>query len=133
MTLRSKIPNVQRAIDQAAARTVLKTAMRIRNEAIRLILEGTKSGHTYKRHGVTHKASAPGEAPASDLGRLVQSIRVDHAPNSLVARVVAGTNYAKLLELGTQTMRARPFMAPAARNVMQQGGIPADFSLELKV
>jgi HK97 gp10 family phage protein len=132
MTLKSKLPQIAGAIDQAAARCVFRTAHRIRTEAIKLILEGSKSGHVYKRRSVTHKASAPGEAPASDLGRLVQSIRVDHTPNSLTARVVAGTKYAKLLELGTQSMRPRPFMAPAVRNVVQQGGIPADFKIEIK-
>jgi HK97 gp10 family phage protein len=129
MTLKSNIPAITTAVDQAAARCVFRTANRIRNEAVRLILEGSKSGHTYKRRGIEHKASAPDEAPASDLGRLVQSIRVDYTPNSLTARVIAGTKYAKLLELGTQTMRARPFMAPAARNIVQQGGIPADFKI----
>ena len=50
----------------------------IRGEAVRSIQQGSKSGKTYKRYNPTrtHKASAPGEAPASDTGFLVSNIRV---------------------------------------------------------
>ena len=38
------------------------------------ILTGPRTGRIYRRGGVVHQASAPGEAPASDTGELRQSI-----------------------------------------------------------
>jgi len=97
----------------------------IRGEAIRSIQSGAKSGKTYKRYNPTrtHKASAPGEAPASDTGTLASSISidVDVERNAVVGKIIAyaddgsGDNYAKHLEFGTQNMSARPFMQPALR------------------
>ena len=98
---------------QAASRFVFRAAHMHRNECIRLIQQGTKSGRVYGKH----QASAPGEPPATDLGRLVQAIHVKHGSGSLTALVVAGTAYAKLLEFGTSRMAPRPFMRPAAKNV----------------
>ena len=48
------------------------------NTAIENISRGAKSGETYEKYNPrrTHKASAPGEAPASDTGNLVSQIRV---------------------------------------------------------
>lgn len=100
-----------------AMRGVAAAAEDVRGEAIRLILETTKSGRVYVRRSTTHQASAPGEPPASDTGRLVNSIRVDPSRlDQLVATVVAGTGYAAHLEYGTARMAARPFMRPALAN-----------------
>jgi HK97 gp10 family phage protein len=117
MASNSKLPQLRTAIDQAASRQVFRILNAVRNEAIGLILRGSKSGRVYGRH----QASAPGEAPASDTGRLVQSIRVDFQPNALAGRVVAGTDYAKKLEFGTVKIAPRPFMTPAVNNVKQAG------------
>ena len=117
MTLRSKIPQTITAIDHAADRQAFKIANNIRNEGLHLILRTTKSGRQYRNH----IASAPGQAPASDTGRLVQSLRVEHQPGTKTARVVAGTKHAYLLEFGTATMRSRPFMRPAVANVVKRG------------
>ena len=113
----SKLPRVGAALDKSMDALVLKTAHRIRNKAIELILRGSKSGRTYGRH----QASAPGEAPASETGRLVQSIQVKHRPGSMKATVSAGTGYARKLEFGTSIMAPRPFMRPAAAAIRQQG------------
>lgn len=116
-----------------------------------LILHGTVkrklsrsgTGRTYVRGGVVHVASAPGQAPAPDKGRLRNSIAfgptesaVDaasdqatesrEAPNAarvswrgLTARMVVGTNvvYAAILEHGGQAgavrIVARPYMQPS--------------------
>jgi hypothetical protein len=53
-------------------------AQLIRGEAIKSIQSGSKTGRTYKRYNPTrtHRASAPGEAPASDTGNLVSNIMV---------------------------------------------------------
>jgi HK97 gp10 family phage protein len=85
----------------------------IRGEAIRSIQQGAKSGKTYKRYNPTrtHKASAPGEAPASDTGFLVSNIRVKDEKDLVQVRSEA--SYSKFLEYGTSKMLARPFMFPA--------------------
>ena len=50
----------------------------IRGEAIKSIQTDPKSGRTYEKYNPrrTHKASAPGQAPASDTGNLVRNIIV---------------------------------------------------------
>ncbi len=85
----------------------------IRGEAIRSIQSGAKSGKTYKRYNPTrtHKASAPGEAPASDTGFLVSNIRVKDEKD--VVQVRSEASYSKFLEYGTSKMLARPFLFPA--------------------
>ncbi len=89
----------------------------VMNEAKRSIMQGTKSGRLYTRRSVTHRASAPGQPPASDTGRLANSINKYLVPNALEAIVVAGrglVKYARMLEFGTINMAARPFFFPAA-------------------
>ncbi len=85
----------------------------IRGEAVRSIQQGSKSGKTYKRYNPTrtHKASAPGEAPASDIGFLVSNIRVKEQKD--VVQVRSEASYSKFLEYGTSKMLARPFLFPA--------------------
>ena len=66
-------------------------------------------GRLYGRH----RASAPGDAPASDTGRLLGSIGVgdlERSPSGVRVLTVANTDYALHLELGTERMAARPFM-----------------------
>lgn len=87
---------------------------RVRDEAISSITEGNKSGRIYKRGNVTHRASAAGEAPANDTGRLAGSIQAIQKDNE--ALVIAGrgaVKYARFLEFGTERMAERPFMVPA--------------------
>ena len=100
----------------AAMQAVVRGTESVRNEAITLILDTPKTGRVYRRRGVEHQASAPGEPPASDTGRLVNSIRTEYDQSNLVGRVVAGSAHAAYLEFGTQRMEPRPFMRPALRN-----------------
>lgn len=101
----------------AAMRGLVRGGNIVRNEMLRLILKTTKSGSIYRRRGVEHQASAPGEAPASDIGTLVQSISppVANASRLLVALTVSAAHGRKL-EYGTSKMEARPFARPAANN-----------------
>ncbi|MEQ8448244.1 MAG: hypothetical protein RIB97_01020 [Nitratireductor sp.] len=62
---------IKRAVKLGVARGVEA----VHEEATSLILDGEKTGRVYRRRGVEHQASAPGQAPASDTGRLVQSGR----------------------------------------------------------
>jgi HK97 gp10 family phage protein len=127
-------PQVTERLRQAADRGVLRAANLFRNEYVRLILDTGKSGHTYTRRGIQHTASAPGEPPASDTGRLIQSVRVDHQPNSLVAVIGVGTKYAAMLEFGTQTMKPRPAFMPAyqTKKAEMQAVIASEISKEMQ-
>lgn len=60
-----------------------------------------------------HRASAPGDPPASDTGRLMGSIQSGMVGDGFRNEVTAATEYARWLEFGTLKMAARPFMKPA--------------------
>jgi HK97 gp10 family phage protein len=104
--------------DKELAAIVRGTAQNIRTHAVKSIQRGPKTGVTYRKKrggkntdGVLHRASAPGEAPANDTGRLAGAIKADI--NGKQAEVVADTEYAAWLEFGTRDIEPRPFMVPA--------------------
>jgi HK97 gp10 family phage protein len=84
-------------------------AMVIEGYAKTAIMAGPKTGETYGRH----QASAPGEAPATDTGHLVNSIQTE-ALGGGKARVFVGAEYGAALEYGTAHIAPRPYMRPAA-------------------
>jgi len=94
-------------------RSVVQVTEEVRNEAVRLITHGQRTGRVYHHHGHSHRASAPGEPPASDTGNLVNSIHTEYDAATLTGRVVVGAEYGLYLEYGTQHMEARPFMRRA--------------------
>lgn len=99
--------------DREIAAAVNGTAQNIRAHAIKSIMRGPKTGETYKKTKPkrTHKASAPGQAPATDTGRLAGSIQADVSGRR--AEVYTNAAYAAPLEFGTTTIEPRPFMVPA--------------------
>ena len=86
----------------------------IRGEAVKSIQQGSKSGIVYEKYNPrrTHRASAPGESPASDTGNLVSKIIVKQQSKDKV-NVESNANYSAFLEYGTSKMQPRPFMLPA--------------------
>lgn len=80
-----------------------------------MVMDGQKSGRIYRRRGAEHQASAPGEAPASDTGRLVQSGHTEVLTEGQIVRgrVTWSTAYALKLEVGTEKVAPRPFVRPA--------------------
>jgi HK97 gp10 family phage protein len=86
----------------------------IRGEAIKSIQTGSKSGVMYQKYNPRreHRASAPGEAPASDTGNLVSKIIVKQKSKD-ITNVESNADYSAYLEYGTSKMEARPFMLPA--------------------
>lgn len=102
--------------DREIADAVNGTAQNIRTSAVKSILRGPKTGATYKKANPkrTHKASAPGQAPATDTGRLAGSIRADVSGRK--AEVYTDAKYAAPLEFGTRDIEPRPFMVPAMEN-----------------
>ena len=89
-------------------------AQLIRTEAIKSIQTGAKSGVIYQMYNPRreHRASAPGQSPASDTGNLVNKIIVKQKNRNTV-QVQSNANYSAYLEYGTSKMEARPFMLPA--------------------
>lgn len=126
--MRVEVENQQQVADfmrrfgeraQAAIGDAIKAAgMEARTKAVELIQRGPATGRVYEKYlpRRTHQASAPGQAPATDTGRLAASIAF-RMESSLVALVVSNVEYAPWLEYGTQRMQPRPFMGPAAQSV----------------
>jgi hypothetical protein len=81
----------------------------VEQRAIFLITNPPKSGRIYRRRGVDHQASAPGEAPASDTGTLVNARRTELHPDDVSGRLIFSSRHALPLEHGTRNMAARPF------------------------
>lgn len=113
MTVTWNQDELMRRIRQGAMQGVVAGAQLVHETGTRKIQDGPKTGRVYHRRGVDHQASAPGEPPASDTGRLVASgdVYLD-APN-LSARVNWASDHALPMELGTQTVEPRPFARPA--------------------
>lgn len=97
---------------QRLSQAVREAAADVEARAKIEILAGRKSGRVYIRRGAAHQASAPGEAPATDVGNLAGSIQ--HRPVSrLEAEVAAAAEYAAVLELGGARVEPRPYLRPA--------------------
>jgi len=97
----------------AAARSVARGVEDLRTDMVSRILDGQKTGRIYRRRGVEHQASAPGQSPASDTGNLAGSIEAEHKPGALRGRVRVGAKHGRPLEHGTPTIEPRPFARPA--------------------
>jgi len=81
------------------------------------------TGREYRRGSVTHRASAPGQPPAVDTGRLRASITWRRGGTHKTNWRDVGTNvlYAVELEKGTSKTAPRPFMLPAAERLRTYG------------
>lgn len=84
---------------------------------VRSLLSTPGSGRTYVRRGKVHVASAPGQPPAVDTGRLRSSYLYAVGSEGGQDFVAIGTSveYAPHLEFGTsRPMAPRPHLRPAA-------------------
>lgn len=104
-------------VEQSAGmrRAIALSALDVATDARRSIQRGGRSGAPYVRYNPRRAgvASAPGEPPKTDTGRLVGSIFADVLESGLEAEVGTGIKYGKFLEFGTTRMRARPWLMPA--------------------
>lgn len=110
-----KLSEALKRFDEQATKEVQDvinaTAQNIRNTAIRSIKQSPATGRTYKRGSISHTASATGNPPRTDTGRLVANINAK--VGQLEAEIGAYIDYAPHLEFGTRKMGARPFLFPA--------------------
>jgi hypothetical protein len=67
------------------------------------------SGRIYRRRGVTHQASAPGEPPAPDTGALRASLGVERT-GRLTRRFGSSSWIGLWLDRGTRRILPRPWM-----------------------
>ena len=89
----------------------------VATEVRRNIQTSPRGGKTYVKTNPnrTHKASAPNESPATDLGFLVRSIQIEPELQNLIVRILSLHSiapYAKRLEYGDLSggLQPRPFM-----------------------
>ncbi len=107
----NKLPLLAARLPEAVDEIVRKTALDIEAEA-KAKMSGPKHGRMYG----AHQASAPGEAPAVDTGKLKNAIRSEF-PKRGKAIVNVAAEYGAALEFGTRKIAARPFMRPAAEKM----------------
>jgi len=124
-------PEMERKIRSELKLAVAAAGTLVENE-IKDSMRKAKHGKTYrknkaitrKRKGKNvvvgakfHRASAPGEAPAVDRGRLVGSIHSKKEDSGYSSTIgvhdTTNVKYAKALEYGTAKIAPRPFLIPA--------------------
>jgi len=88
---------------------VLAGAYAIHKDAVESIAHGLKTGREYG----DHIASTPGEAPATDEGGLISSIRVKPSADGMSATVGTDSPVGLWTEWGTRNMEPRPWLYPA--------------------
>lgn len=94
--------------EQLAKAALDVTGEDARNEAIRIISTGARSGETYKRGGIVAQRSAPGEPPKTDRGGLVRAFYT-RTREPFTKELVNNVGYSDLLDGGTTKMAPRPF------------------------
>lgn len=101
-------------LGQVAGKYLGACGLAVQTEAKRLASQPGR-GRTYRRGGVVHVASAPGDPPAPDTGRLRASIGSELARDAKGLHARVGSRYpvAVWLELGTRRTAPRPFLRPA--------------------
>jgi hypothetical protein len=127
-------------------RVVLQTAASVQAHAQVAITSGPKTGRVYQRgeHQVEfstkgggaasftanrgkaareHQASAPGEAPANEMGNLAGSIS-HRMTGAMAAEVSVGAEQGPALEFGREdgSIEKRPFLAPAVAAATEDFG-----------
>ncbi len=90
------------------------TGLELRGDIVKAYQRGPASGMTYEKYNPrrTHTASAPGQAPATDTGRLASSVDFKR-DGPMIATVGSTVAYAAMLEFGTSRIAPRPAWVPA--------------------
>lgn len=97
--------------DAVVTETITRVVMETRNEAVRGIQRGPATGRVRPDGS---RASAPGEYPMSDTGRLANSVDYNlPTAGRMVGEVGTNVIYGRHLEFGTSRMGARPWLMPS--------------------
>lgn len=101
-------------VNSAATRGMRKAGTVVIKEMRRLMLEEPKSGRLYG----DHRASAPGEPPASQSGRLVRSFKpeINKQGDKITLTISSSEPHFRWTEGGTARMKKRPLVEPAFKN-----------------
>ena len=115
--LQFKVKSLPVKTRRGVVRAMRSLAVPIEEDIRKSIRSGAKTGKVVKRYRPERivQTSAPGQAPADDLGLLANSVEVDVDPVQFNLNVGAGAIYAAPLELGSRRMLPRPFLRPAVR------------------
>lgn len=141
--LQAALKRTRGEVRKAVSKAVMGTALQLRGDVVRSISKpgtgttyyriydsasgytnifaGDSQGYVASVKGrlnlsETHRASADGDPPATDTGRLKNSIEFDKI-GDLTATVGSKLAYATWLEYGTMRMAARPFFRPAIEEI----------------
>lgn len=114
--LQEKLANLAADTTDPLKRAIVYGVMDVHRDATNSIMRGAKSGREYEKYNPrrTHRASAPGQPPAADTGRLASSVRWNISGDGLEAEVGTDVKYGAYLEHGTRNIEARPWLFPAA-------------------
>ncbi len=117
--LKRKVKRMPREVTKGIRVAVAQSLFQVQGDVQRLIQRGTRSGKIYQKYKPRreHRASAPGEPPKTDTGRLVSEIKVDIDGDGLGGAVGTNLNYGEWLEFGTTQMAARPWLGPTFRRL----------------
>lgn len=127
VSLEKKLKTLPQKTQKAIFRTNERSAIKVLGTAQKSIQQGKKTGEVYlrgKNRDIKHRASAPGEAPATDTGNLVSKLKYMVHPDELKITIgIHGENwqdvpYARRLEWGGSDSRGiyiapRPYLQPA--------------------
>ena len=109
-----------RKLDEDARNEVKKavdaTGLSLRGAIVKKYQRGPATGEIYEKYNPrrTHQASAPGEAPATDTGRLANSVLTEDI-GPLTIEVGTDVEYGPYLEFGTRTIAPRPNWVPSVQ------------------
>ena len=114
--LMAQLQSLGKASDQIVLETITDLVTDTHQFAVDGIAGPPKSGVTYEKYDPrrTHTASAPGQYPATDTGRLLGGVRMElPTPSRMIGRVGTAVQYGPYLEFGTSRMAARPWLLPS--------------------
>lgn len=109
-----------RKLDAGARKEVKKavdaTGLSLRGAVVKKYQRGPATGEIYEKYNPrrTHQASAPGEAPATDTGRLANSVTIEDT-GPIEIEVGTEVEYGPYLEFGTRTIAPRPNWVPSVQ------------------
>jgi hypothetical protein len=115
--LRQVLDDMGEAGQTAVAEFVTDSAIETHRAAVRGIQRGPASGRMYRKYNPSrlHQASAPGEYPMSDRGRLASSVQLEPVVSikKPVARVGTALMYGRYLEFKNEYLGGRPWLSRA--------------------